>query len=209
MKKLKNNFFVIIILSCWVECSIPKQPCVCPHELFPEAMKKNGSDNVFFEDSSSVSINKIGTCFHKYFFFSGKDSLVGYWGKKNDTLVFIRTVDINYKKPVFIPFLSIAADDKTIYRYYDYNQIRDDFSIMGNLIEVQIISKKYLEDDTIYYLRHTAIPIMISDRVMTDSGSVTLLNPKNHRYFELSLKRGIINYSTKAEGDVNELTFYW
>jgi len=209
-KAKKSSFFIYFSLFFWAfSCIAPNKEKVkelnnsgnvnhtatCSCSLFQPIKIRAGTRTI----SDTTNGFKVkGMCFTKHWIYGQTDTLIAYMARKNDSLFLIRPHDIHFKTPFVFSFLPLNSDSGNYYQYFDYNQIREDVLIIGDLIGVEILKKRIDEKDTLYLFSHTAMPFL---------GGTPL--PKKQRYFLLSLREGIINYYQKENSYGKELDFYW
>lgn len=170
-------------------------------------VQRNKCKNLYF---TNMGINKNFTVdstqclevFDKCFCFSrikgNKETINAYLSLKNDSIFLIRAKDLKFNKPNLTLLLSLNWNKGYYNEYYDYNQLRDTFSLIGNFIAVEVIEKKITMNDTTYFFYHSSLPNITEGPF-----------PEKRRYFTFSTKYGFLDYYEENIGNTEKLKFSW
>jgi len=200
------NLFLVLIFSINCNfCSVNEETNIknvdyaprknCTNNLF-QNIKRNNIIKSFIDTSSCIDINNKCFCINKI--FGNNDTLVAYFSSKDDSIFLIRPRDLEFNNPNEVLFFSLRLNKGDYYEYYDYDQLRDNFSSIGNLIAVDVLDIKIDENDTTYFFYHSSLP-------SARGGPF----PEKRRYFLMSTKYGFLDYYVENIGSTEKLKFNW
>lgn len=195
----------ILISSCNNRKEIEiKDSKECASKLFIEKQKTNKEFDLL-TTSLDKKVDEI--CFKYFEFKPNLDTINGYWGVNNDTLYFFNFQQAEFLNPSLVPIIPLKAKIGLKYYYYDQKKIIEEIAFMGSLIYVEINDIAILNNDTIFKLTHTAVPLMLS-YVPYEKGS-KWVSPEVKKEFEISMRNGVLKYVQTFKGKSKEVEFYW
>lgn len=184
MKLIRKNRLFWLFVGCMLlmlTCCNYEQ---CDNRLFPYYDYIH-TDSLLFEKTKE-KINYKGRIFCKYILKNSQDTLIGYWGIINDTVFFLSQDKYrNNNKEVF-PMFSYNSKANDSF----YFKTKSEF--FSYLINIELIN---IENDTLYFIRHSCYPIGFSTTVYYTDTTSTNNSIKSVRTYIISKNRGVISYS--------------
>lgn len=204
--KITHLFLAVFIIS---SCNDRKEiemrnskECFC--KLFLEMQNRSKE----FDSLSKLKDKKVNNTCYKYFEFKPNlDTINGYWGVRNDTLYFFNYKQAEFINPALVPIIPLKANVGLKYYYYDQKKIIEEVAFMGSLVHVVINDIIKFDNDTIFKLTHTAVPLMKSYRPYVEGDK--WVSPEVKKEFEISMRKGVLKYVQTSKGKSKDVKFYW
>ena len=190
---MKKSVVAILMLLICFSCDNKYKDCF--FENLPDNPIKNDSVS-FYLDKSVEPFRHKGTKYWKMILESNKyDTLIGYWGRKGDTIIFGRIVHSNFN---FFPMIILSNKIGIRREMPDFRFYELPYFYSSEITKVEIN-----KNDTIYHFEHATdvgfIALELDSFEMRRIGDENLrsIDMIEKRYYVLSLRNGIIGYSVE------------